>query len=212
MAYNTFTLKEIKEKFQVSSTVVSSILGDNKEVELIQPSPLLKETLDYNIPFALAISTEKARSELIVMPILVELRKLYKDAISIFSGIEFMVDRELGLNGRCDFIIALDKQQFELNTPIITLVEAKNDNINNGIGQCIAEMIAAKIFNEKDNKPASCIYGVVTTGSIWKFIKLENNIVSIETREIHVNELPLLLGVLYQIIKNQQNYFALQEV
>ena len=209
MTYNTFTLKEIKKRFGVNSRIIDEqvILGEHQSIEV---SDWLKETLDYNVPLALAISTEKARSELIVMPILVELRKKTSDSISIFSGIDFTVDQANGLNGRCDYIVSLDKSQLELTAPIITLVEAKNDNINSGIGQCVAEMLAAKLFNENNNLSISTIYGVVTTGSIWKFLMLDNDKkeVLIENREMYIKDLPQILGVLLKIINQGKMNFV----
>ncbi len=205
MPYNTFTLSEIKRKFGIQSKIVDEkiILGQHQD---IQPSNWLKETLDYNVPLALAISTEKARSELIVMPILVELRKITADTISIFSGIDFNVDKEQGLNGRCDYIISLNEEQLELTAPVITLVEAKNDNINSGIGQCVAEMLAAQFFNQKNSSEIKAIYGVVTTGSIWKFLKLDidKKQVFIENREMYLSDLSEILGVLLDIVRGNR--------
>jgi len=70
-----------------------------------------------------------------------------------------------------DYIISLSKEQFFLDIPIITIVEAKNEKINLGLPQCIAEMKAAQIFNQtKGSKQFKKIFGVVTTGSNWKFL------------------------------------------
>ena len=101
-------------------------------------------------------------------------------ALGLFSGVDFTVDSQQGLNGVCDFMISRSKEQLYIASPVIIVVEAKNENIKSGISQCIASMIAGKIFNEKHNKDIAAIYGVVTTGTIWKFIKLENNIVNID--------------------------------
>lgn len=117
MAYDTFTLREVERQFDPQTQGFNG-----KVIELyseVQPSSWLKETLDYNIPLAISINTEKAKSELIVMPILVELRKTLQNTISIFSGIEFNVDKDKGLNGRCDFLISMDSHQLILKSPII---------------------------------------------------------------------------------------------
>ncbi len=97
----------------------------------------------------MAINTEKSRSEFIIADILIELKRILIDQVSLFSGIDFDVDQTRSLNGFCDFIISKFPKQFFLKAPIITIVEAKNENIPSGIGQCIAEMIAAKLFNEQ---------------------------------------------------------------
>jgi hypothetical protein len=95
--------------------------------------------------------------------------------ISFFSGIELNIDKERDLTGFCDFIISQSPEQLFLNTPVITVVEAKNENIMSGLGQCAAEMIASRIFNQQEGTTLAKIYGVVTSGNIWKFLKLEGN-------------------------------------
>jgi hypothetical protein len=74
-------------------------------------SPLLQMLLEENVPLALAINTEKARSELIVTPILLEVWRLMRREISLFSGIEFNVAPDRGLNGVCDFILSRSPMQ-----------------------------------------------------------------------------------------------------
>ena len=150
------------------------------DVENVEISLILRDILSENIPLARAINTEKARSELIIINILVEVRKIFDHKISLFSGIEFNVDRENNLNGFCDFIVSASSEQLMLNAPIVTIVEAKNENIIGGLGQCIAEMVAADIFNKDENNGIEKVYGVVTTGTAWKFLKLEEKKASID--------------------------------
>lgn len=123
MAYSDFTLSEIKEKFRLDMDTETSIFS---HVEGEEVSGFLGETLKENVPLALAIHTEKARSEMIVTPILIELRKISNHRISLFSGVEFNVEKEKGLNGFCDYIISLSKEQLYVTSPIISVVEAKN--------------------------------------------------------------------------------------
>ena len=66
------------------------------------------------------------------------------------------------------------------NSPVIAVVEAKNENIAAGLGQCMAQMVAAQMFNQKKKNPVSQIFGVVTTGSSWKFMRLEGNIIEVD--------------------------------
>ncbi|GGA36301.1 hypothetical protein [Okeania sp. KiyG1] len=102
---------------------------------------------------------------MIISPIIVELRKYFNRQISLFSGTEFNVDKSKGLTGRCDFIISYSPKQLEVTAPVMTIVEAKNDNIKSGLAQCIAEMVAAQLFNRQKKNQIYCIYGIVTTGS-----------------------------------------------
>ena len=172
MAYSDFNLSEIQERFALTLEDATRLFP---EVEALPISQFLREVLEENIPLALAIHTEKARSEMIVTPILIEVRKLLDRRISLFSGVEFNVDKEQGLNGVCDYLISLSKEQLYVSAPVVALVEAKNDNLKSGLAQCAAEMIAARIFNEQKQNPIEIIYGVVTTGSNWRFLKLVEN-------------------------------------
>ena len=96
-------------------------------------------------------------------PVLIEIRKSFQRQISLFSGRYFNIDKEKGLNGRCDFLISHSLRQLEVTAPVATLVEAKNDNLQSAIPQCIAEMLAARIFKEQKKNNIPCIYGGVTT-------------------------------------------------
>ena len=135
MSYSEFTLEELKSKFNLT---IQEQVALFQAIEPVKPSPLLRDILEENIPLALGVDTEKARSELIVAPILVDLRKSFQRQISIFSGSEFTVDKSRGLNGRCDFIISHSPELLSINAPVVTIVEAKNDNIKSGMAQCIA--------------------------------------------------------------------------
>ncbi len=197
MAYSDFTLTEIKTKFNLT---LSEQIDLFPQIPELQGSKHLTQTLQDNIPLALAIDTEKARSEMIVTPILIELRKYFQLQISLFSGIPFNVDIAQGLNGTCDFLISHSAEQLSIEAPIITLVEAKNDNIKSGLGQCLAEMVAAQLFNQQKGNSIPIIYGVITTGSVWKFLKLENQIASIDLVEYYIRDLPKILGILANAI------------
>ncbi|WP_333087171.1 MULTISPECIES: hypothetical protein [unclassified Microcoleus] len=89
--------------------------------------------------------------------------------MSLFSGREFNVDAARGLSGYCDFLISRSPEQLVIESPVIALVEAKNDNIQSGLGECTGGTIAAQIFNQRREHDIQTIYGVLTTGSIWKF-------------------------------------------
>ena len=157
--------------------------------------------MQFNLPLALEINSDKARSELIVVPILVELKKLLPERMSLFSGREFNVDPTRGLSGYCDFLISRSPEQLVIESPVIALVEAKNDNIQSGLGQCMAETIAAQIFNQRQENDIQTIYRVVTTGSIWKFFKLEGTAIEIDTSGYFINNVAKILGILINFIE-----------
>mgnify|MGYP001576666296 CR=1 FL=1 len=199
MPYNRFTLSQAKERLQLQTDETKDLFSS---VEGVKISDFLAQFLEGNVPLAFAIGTEKAKSEMIIAPILLEFRKLADPPISLFSGIPFNVDKEKGLCGTCDFIISRSPEQLFITAPVITIVEAKNDNIKSGLGQCVAEMYAAKLFNERGENGISTIYGAVTTGSLWRFLKLENQTVYVDLEEYHLVNVGKILGILLRMIQN----------
>ena len=164
----------------------------------IEPSDWLKVTLAKNMD--LPLSSEKAKSEHIISPILTELVENNGKRITYFSGYNFDVDKSLGLRGRCDFIISQKPRSPRIEAPIFSIVEAKNDNLDIGIPQCIAEMYAAWIFNEKKGSQTKYVYGAVTFGLAWQFMRLENKSAQLDTEIYYISELPKVLGALQSMI------------
>ncbi len=195
MPYSKFKLPELKKKFNLrieKNTLFS-------DVKVLEPSSWLLESLQ--IGKHLSLLTEKVRSETIVMPVLMELVKQNNYSISLFSGISFDVNENEGLNGECDFIIGLDGNAYMLESPVIALIEAKDNDINEGLAQCIAQMIGAMEFNKAEGKEIDCIFGCITTGTDWQFLKLYGNIVTYHTDLLYISDLPFLLGFWQHIIQ-----------
>jgi len=192
MAYSDFTLKKVKADLNLNIIEQTSIFS---EIPGIVISDALSTILARNVPLALSINTEKARSELIIINILVEVKEQLSEHISLFSGIDFTVDQERGLNGYCDYILSQSPEQLYLEIPVVTIVEAKNENIISGLGQCIAEMYAAKLYNDREETPLPCIYGAVTTGDEWKFLKLLEDTVYIDKPSYYLSDLSKIMGI-----------------
>jgi hypothetical protein len=199
MSYSDFTLAKVIKEFGLQITDNYRMYSDIHEVE---PSNLLTQTIEANIPLATASNTEKARSEMIISPILIEVRRQQNNQISLFSGIDFSIDNERGLNGNCDFIISRSPELFILTAPVIIIVEAKKENINGGLGQCVAEMLAARIFNQREGNDLSTIYGTVTSGTNWRFLKLEGDIVKIDLDEYYLSDIKKILGILASSVRD----------
>lgn len=198
MAYSDFTLTKFKKSFDIHIDEKIDLFSNT---EPIQSSEKLIDTLAETTELALAINTEKARSEMIITPILLEVRRKANYQISLFSGTDFNVDVEKGLNGYCDFVISRSKEQLTINAPVMIIVEAKNENIKGGLGQCMAAMLAAQLFNEQEGNEIKSIYGAVTTGDIWKFLKLEGCEVFVDLNNYYIKELNKILGILWQGIQ-----------
>lgn len=193
MPYSQFSIESIQSDLGIRVQDRSNLFAD---VSTVPYSDFFAQSLEEYSPLAIAIGTEKSRSEFIIAPILFELRKQLANQISLFSGKEFNVEPTRGLSGFCDFLISRSPEQLFIKSPVVAIVEAKNDNILSGIGQCIAEMVAAQIFNERHQNSISTIYGVVTTGSLWKFLRLEGTVVEVDLDEYYLSDVGKLLGIL----------------
>ncbi|MGL5060835.1 MAG: hypothetical protein ACRC62_12735 [Microcoleus sp.] len=200
MAYSDFKLSEVIQRFGLTVDEASGMFASVPEAD---SSDLLTTILTENIDLAVAINTEKARSEMIISPILLEIRRKFNGEISLFSGVDFTVDSQQGLNGFCDFIISLSKEQLFVRAPAVALVETKNENLKSGLAQCIAEMVAAELFNEQQGNGIKKIYGVVTIGTIWQFLKLENRVISIDLSEYYIKDINKILGILVSAIRQE---------
>ena len=197
MAYCSFTLDKVIETFELDIVDSEELFG---EVEPMILGDHLNTALGRKVQLAEAINTEKARSELIVAEVLVELREQFARRISLFSGIDFNVDAGDGLVGVCDFLVSLSPVQYLLQAPIIALVEAKRDDFLSGLGQCTAEMLAAQRFNAKKGNDIPTIYGVSTTGLTWKCLKLTENRLYIDTASYAIRECDKILGILVSMV------------
>lgn len=205
MAYSKFSLKDVKEQLKVQIIEDQRLFAD--DIQKVPISEYLKTTLEEFAPLALAINTEKSRSEWIIAPILAELRRKLHNRISLFSGSTFTVDADKGLEGQCDYMISLSSEQFYITAPVLIIVEAKKEDIVGGLGQCIATMYAADLFNKKENNPIEVVYGSVTTGTIWKFIKLKENKAYVDVDEYYLKEIEGLMGILFSIISSFRNNY-----
>ena len=197
MAYSEFTLETVEKEFELDFVEHAGIFAEIEPVEL---SAELTNTLARNVPLATTINTEKARSELIVSNVLVELREQFDRKISLFSGIDFNVDAENGLTGVCDFLISLSPRQSYVEAPIIALVEAKNLDLKLGLGQCAAEMLAAQRFNAEKGNDIPCVYGASTTGVDWLFLKLEGKCLQLDMSTYQIAQCDRILGIFCSMV------------
>ena len=204
MSYSDFkTIEQVVAKLELTVEDIPHLFGD---IESIEPSQRLKETLDETLDLASSISTEKARSELVITPILLEVRRSFKNKIGYFSGNTFNVDESKSLTGACDFLLSASSNQSLVTAPVLTIVEAKDNDISIGLGQCVAQMVAAQMFNTRKGLEMQSIYGAVSTGTNWKFLVLQGNLVKIDLSEYFITQLNQILGILSEPFRI---YFAL---
>jgi hypothetical protein len=197
MPYSQYTsLRAIKQKFGIQ--IETEILFD--AAVSIAPSEWLKETLRKMLAHQVALFSEKSRSEAIVFPILVEAKEVTNGLVRLYSGAFIDAEKEKGLDGECDFVLGLGKQNLELEAPIFCVLEAKDNDIESGVPQCIAQLIGSQLFNEQDGFPIPVIYGAVTTGVEWLFLKLEGKNITMDNQRYYIENLPKLLGIINTII------------
>jgi hypothetical protein len=199
MAYSNFSLAQVQQQFALD--VLQGTFFD--DVPPLASSGWLNEFLDRSAPLAATLGTEKVRSELIVAPLLFELRELLDRRIGLFSGVDFNVAPELGLNGTCDFLLTRSPNELVIQAPAIILIEAKKGDLNVGWGQCAAEMVAAQKFNQAASQEVATIYGSVTTGTQWQFLKLMGQALTIDVTEYSLNPLDRILGILKWMVDAQ---------
>jgi hypothetical protein len=206
MAFRDFSFPEVQQIFGLNLT----------EMDLFSSVPPLSvpgafaERMRGDIALALAINTEKARSEFIIAPLLSELRRLLSGRFSLFSGVEFDVDSSRGLNGYCDFILSRSPLQSVLTAPAVVILSAKNDNLRTGLGQCIAAMVAAQEFNSRSAPALTVVHGVVTTGSAWKFLRLSGVELVLDVEEYFIAEMGRIMAILAFILQTAETLTSTQ--
>ena len=200
MPYSSFTLKRAAKQFGLT---LYEEHGTFAALPSASVSTLFQTVLAENLPLAVAMNTEKARSELLVTNVLLELRRLCDQKISLFSGIELDVNRDENLNGFCDFLVSLQTGQLYLSAPVIAVVGAKNDNLPAGLGQCVAEMVGAQRFNDMEGNTIASVYSAVTSGTDWMFARLTQDSVTLDLQEDNLSQPLQVLGILYAMIQQR---------
>ena len=197
MAFSEFTLESVERSLGIR-TQEAPLFPNLQAVDVPSwlPGWLARGT-------RLALLSEKSRSEFIVVPILLAARELSGERLAIYSGQRLDVDPERGLTGECDFILALGPAVPPLRSPIAAVVEAKKNDVEAGLGQCIAQMVAARQFNAT---PVSIhhIYGCVTTGEAWQFLRLVGSVAVLDERRYYVDDVPKILGALLAIVRESE--------
>jgi hypothetical protein len=117
MAYNNFTLQEVVDRFELKLSRSPFC----EDLPVATPSDLFLAIFNEWFPLAQQARSEKAKSELLISPVLLEVRKLVHNSIELFSGEEFSVDRDLGLNGFCDFLLSRSTTPFLIEAPVVML-------------------------------------------------------------------------------------------
>jgi hypothetical protein len=121
--------------------------------------------------------------------------------VSLYSGVELVVDAARGLTGVCDFLFSRSPEQVLLRAPVLTVVEAKQEDIKGALGQCAAEMLASRLFNERDGHAVPAVHGCVTTGDAWRFLELTGDALTVDTETWFLPQIAKILGIFRAVLE-----------
>jgi hypothetical protein len=193
MPYNDFSLETVSSVLGVSAGPADLF----PNLDPVAVPAWLREMLDRGLRQVLL--SEKARSEFIVVPILLACQEMSGGAVAIYSGQRLDVDAKRGLVGECDFILSAAPAP-ALRAPLLTIVEAKRNEVESGVWQCIAQMVGAREFNERSGGGPAAIYGCVTNGEAWQFLRLSGSTAEIDRRRYYIDNVGGILAVLRAIV------------
>jgi hypothetical protein len=199
MGYGDYTLDSFLSRFDIS--IVQAPLF--AQFQPVEPTDWLRDTLQKGR--SIALFSEKSRSEFIVAPVLLSCQEMIKDECCVYSGIRLDVDAEKGLRGECDFIVARTSPTPTLQAPLLIVVEAKKNDIEEGLGQCAAQMIAARLFNERHKEELDQIYGCVTTGEAWQFLRLRQRELLVDSDRYYISQITTILGILMLLLSDRRD-------
>jgi hypothetical protein len=205
MAYADFDLEKVVRTFGLTEGEKTDLFQD---IEPIEPSDFLRPWLRDYAEIALGINSEKARSEFIIAPVLAEMMHQSGGVVNVLPGVTFSVDPSQGLMGFCDYLIAQSGKVFYVQAPVLAVVEAKREDIVSGLGQCAAEMVAIQLFNERKGEPLTAVHGCVTSGTVWRFLRLQEKQLLIDRPEYYFRDVAKILGILVCIARGDAAHVA----
>lgn len=197
MAFSDFTYPDLLPAFGLVEQGIPNLFA---QLPPIVPSQLLRDAIAANIPLATTAHSEMARSTWLVGPVLSDLWNRFNGNLNLTAGVDFDADPGVGLNGRCDYLIGRGPQRSVISPPVLLIFEAKWDSIPDGLGQCIAAMVGAQRYNLRHNAPADVLYGCVTTGMLWKFLRLVGHTLTVDLTEYTIQQVDRITGILMHMI------------
>lgn len=186
MAYGTFnSVTEVATKFDIKVDKETTFVN-TKNIEI--PN-ILFSMIEKKLRDRINYVSEYAICETMIRPILDIIAE--NSPLKIWSHVAYNVDKEKGLIGEPDYLIALKNKYGGMATPVLCVIEAKKENFDEGWTQALAEMVASSILG------ATTCYGIVTTGAFWQFGKLENGVFIIDPVSISaLRELQYIFNII----------------
>ncbi|MEG4589468.1 hypothetical protein QUA54_30255 [Microcoleus sp. MOSTC5] len=187
------TVGSVLKEFQITYTESNFIVETEFHV-----SDYFREDLEFTMREGVVDNSEFAICENLIYPVLKEVWKRYYSGFVLWSHQSLTYDQYL--SGFPEYILAkrsvLGKVVFE--QPYFLLVEAKQDNFENGWAQCLAEMIAAQRLNEKSEQE---VFGIVSNGGIWQLGKLKSNVFTRNQMFYTIQELDRLFAAINYVFQ-----------
>ncbi len=166
MAYSKFkTVEEVARKFDIE-VANKTAFTSQKEINVLESlCSMVTENINDDISFI----NETAVCERIISPVLNIVSRNHEQ-LNVWSHVSYNIDEKKGLVGEPDYLIAPRTKYGGMARPSLCVIEAKRDDFEEGWAQALAEMVASSSLG------AGLCYAVVTTGKIWEFGKLENDV------------------------------------
>jgi hypothetical protein len=197
MAFSDFQYPDVIVDLGLTETSVPDLFAG---VPPVAAGPLLQAALPIGTRLGPGAHTEVSRAIWMVGPVLGDFWERYHGQLCLIAGAELNADPAAGLTGVCDFIISRGPQRPVTGPPVLLIFEAKRDSIPDGLGQCIAAMVGAQRYNRRHNAPTDPMYGCVTTGSLWRFLRLSGTTVTLDQTEYMITQVDHLLGILTHMV------------
>jgi hypothetical protein len=195
MAYADFTLESVEPAFGLTIRPGTLFPG----LTPVAVPAWLQQLLERGRSFA-ALVSEKARSEILVVPVLLAAQEFATTDVSLYSGQRLDVDPARGLAGECDYILALAPPLPRLRAPLVAVLEAKKGDVEAGLGQCVAQLVGLQLFNERSGESPRPVYGCVTSGEVWQFLCLQETAAVIDRDRVFIDNVGGILAVLRAIV------------
>jgi hypothetical protein len=197
MAFADFDLRRAVEKFHLEEDREADLFPGVAPLEL---TGFLRVWLDEFAPVALGVNSDQARSAFIITPLLAEAKRRAGRESNVLPGVRLDVNPMQGLDGACDFILTRSAEYYYLHRPVGIVVAARRDDLITGLGPCVAAMATVRLFNEKDKTPVPALYGCVTGGTNWRFLKLAGARLSIDRRDYYLSDAGRLVQIFVNIL------------
>lgn len=192
--FSSFDANEALQELQVTELIRWEI-----ETPPYQPSAFLPERLRRLENFDLSFS-ERAK-ELLIDAFCEEIVENHPQ-LKIWKAAPLQSD---DLTGQVDYLIA--PRRAYLATPLLCVVEAKKDDFEKGLAQCLVEMKACRWNTEQAGRLMD-MYGIVTNGEVWKFYKLTVEKQVFETLPYSLGDRDRILGILEQVFARCEENLA----